>query len=259
MATLGSSAAPAEEPSGKETKEMTFLDHLEELRWSIVKAIIALLVATAACGYYAEFIVQDILLKPLTDVGLKSQVLSPYGIILLYMETVLICGLIISMPSTLFFVWKFVAPGLLRKERLYISKIVFYTSLCFFSGVAFAYFILLPTALTFFSAFGTDVIDLNIALDRYVSFVLMMLLGAGLVFELPMVAYFLSKMGLLTPAFMRHYRKHAIVGILILAAIITPTPDIVTQILLAAPLMFLYEMSIFISYVSQPKPLEDSA
>lgn len=237
---------------------MTFLDHLEELRWSIIKALIGLVVATAFCGYYAEFIVKDLLLKPLTEVGLKSQVLSPYGIILLYMQTVIIGGMIISMPSTLFFLWKFVAPGLLRKERRYVSRIVFFTSLCFFAGVGFAYFILLPTALAFFSAFGTDTIDLNVAIDQYVTFVLMMLLGAGLVFELPMAAYFLSKMGMLTPAFMRRYRKHAIVAILIIAAIITPTPDIVTQVLLAAPLMLLYELSIFISYVSQPKPLAES-
>ncbi len=255
MAATGTHVEDSPEPG---TREMSFLDHLEELRWSIVKAVVALLLATAVCAYFAEYIVQVLLIGPLTAVGLKSQVLSPYGIILLYMQTVLICGFILSMPSTLYFVWKFVAPGLLKKERMYISRIVFYTSLCFFGGVAFAYFILLPTALKFFAAFGTDAIDLNIAIDRYVSFVLVMLLGAGLVFELPMAAYFLSKMGLLTPAFMRHYRKHAIVGILIVAAIITPTPDIITQVLLAAPLMLLYELSIFISYISQPKPLEET-
>ena len=259
MADIGSSEEIASESSGKDAKEMTFLDHLEELRWSILKAVVAILIATAVCGYYAEYIVQEILLQPLTAVGLKSQVLSPYGIILLYMQTVLICGFIVSMPATLYFLWKFVAPGLLRKERMYISKIVFYTSLCFFAGVGFAYFILLPTALHFFASFGTTNIELNIAIDRYVSFVLVMLLGSGLVFELPMVAYFLSKMGLLTPAFMRHYRKHAIIGILIIAAIITPTPDVVTQILLAAPLMVLYELSIFISYLSQPESFEERA
>ena len=104
----------------------------------------------------------------------------------------------------------------------------------------------------FFATFGTDQIDLNIALDRYVSFVLAMLLGAGLVFELPMISYFLSKMGFLTPAFMRHYRRHAIVAILIISAVVTPTPDVVTQVLLAAPMMLLYEIGIFVSHVSQP-------
>lgn len=254
MADIGTPDHASEE--GGEKTEMSFLGHLEELRWSIVKIVLGLLVATGACAFYADVIVKDILLGPLTLSGLKSQVLSPYGIILLYMQTVLICGFIISMPNTLLWIWKFVAPGLLRKERHYISRIVFFTSLCFFAGVAFAYYILLPTALKFFSVFGTDVIELNIAVDRYVSFVLAMLLGAGLVFELPMASYFLSKMGILTPAFMRHYRKHVIVGILIVSAVITPTPDVITQLLLAAPMLVLYEASIFISYISQPRPFE---
>jgi sec-independent protein translocase protein TatC len=257
MAAIGSPDPSLDAESG--IKEMSFLDHLEELRWSILKAVIGLLLATMGCAVFADYIVQDILLKPLTTTGLKSQVLSPYGIVLLYMETVLICGLIISMPNSLFWLWKFVAPGLLRKERLYISRIVFFTSVCFFAGVVFAYYVLLPAALNFFSSFGTDTIDLNIAVDRYISFVLALLLGAGLVFELPMASYFLSKMGFLTPAFMRHYRKHAIVAILIISALVTPSPDIVTQVLLAAPMFLLYEASILISRLSQPKPFEASA
>lgn len=244
------------EPRG-ESREMSFLDHLEELRWHIVKALIGLLLATVVCGIYADAIVQDIMMKPLRAAGLKAQVLSPYGIVLLYMQTVLICGLIISMPNTLFWLWKFVAPGLLPKERRYISRIVFFTSLCFFGGVAFAYFILLPTALTFFSTFGTKNIDLNIAIDHYISFVLTLLLGAGLVFELPMISYFLSKLGFLTPAFMRHYRRHSIVAILIISALVTPTPDPLTQLMLAAPMLLLYEISIFVSKVATKKAKEE--
>ncbi|MEK7748471.1 MAG: twin-arginine translocase subunit TatC [Bacteroidota bacterium] len=107
--------------------------------------------------------------------------------------------------------------------------------------------------MNFFAHFGTANIDLNIASDRYVSFVLALILGAGLIFELPMVTYFLSKMGLLTPAFMRHYRRHAFVAILIISAIVTPTPDIVTQVLLAVPMILLYEASILVSKLSQRK------
>lgn len=239
-------------------KEMSFIEHLEELRWTLIKAVGGVLVAAVVCGIYADFIVQDILLYPMRSVGLKAQVLSPYGIVLLYMETVLICGLILSMPNTIFWLWRFVSPGLLPNERRYISGIAAFTSLCFFAGVAFGYFIVLPTSLKFFAQFGTSNIDLNIAIDRYVSFVLALLLGAGLIFELPMVSYFLSKMGLLTPAFMRHYRRHAIVAILIISAVVTPTPDIVTQVLLALPMLLLYEVSIFISKVSQKKEPEIS-
>lgn len=241
-----------------EQKEMSFLEHLEELRWHIVKAIAGLVVAMIVCGFYSKFIVQEILLAPLLSVGLKPQVLSPYGIVLLYMQAMLICGFILSMPNTLFWLWKFVSPGLLPKERKYISWIVGFTSFCFFAGVAFGYFVLIPTALKFFATFETENIQLNISIDRYVSFVLALILGSGLVFELPMVSYFLSKMGILTPPFMRHYRRHAYVAILIIAAVVTPTPDIVTQLLLGVPMILLYEFSIFISKFVQKKKEEAS-
>ncbi|MGD0590354.1 MAG: twin-arginine translocase subunit TatC [Bacteroidota bacterium] len=234
-------------------KEMSFLEHLDELRSKIIKALIGILVGTILCVFFADFIVQNVLLHPLRSVGVKVQVLSPYGIVMLYMEAVLICGIILSMPYTIYCLWTFVAPGLLPKERRYISRIVFFTSFCFFTGVVFGYYILLPGALAFFASFGTQNIDMNIALDQYVSFMLTLLLGAGLVFELPMISYFLSKMGILSPGFMRKYRRHAIVVIFIIAAVVTPTPDMVTQTLLALPMYLLYEVSIFISKYSQKK------
>jgi sec-independent protein translocase protein TatC len=232
-------------------REMSFLEHLDELRSKIIKTLLGILVGTTICVFFADFIVQNALLQPLRSVGLKAQVLSPYGIVMLYMESVLICGIILSMPYTIHCLWTFVAPGLLPKERRYISRIVFFTSFCFFAGVAFGYFILLPAALNFFATFGTQNIDLNVALDQYVSFMLALLLGAGLVFELPMISYFLSKMGFLTPSFMRKYRRHAIVVIFIISAVVTPTPDMVTQTLLALPMFLLYEVSIFVSKYSQ--------
>jgi sec-independent protein translocase protein TatC len=239
-------------------REMSFLDHLEELRKQIIKMIIGILVGTAVCIYFADFIVQTILLSPLRSVGLKAQVLSPYGIVMLYMEAILVCGVILSMPYSIYCLWKFVAPGLLPKERQYISRIVFFTSFCFFTGIVFGYYVLLPAALTFFSTFGTQNIELHVAIDQYVSFILALLLGAGLVFELPMISYFLSKMGLLTPAFMRKYRRHAIVVILIISAVVTPTPDMVTQTLLALPMFFLYEVSIFVSQYARKKPVSST-
>lgn len=238
---------------GSDVKEMSFLDHLEELRWNIIKALAGLLIAVVLCAVYSDYIVQNILMRPLHTAGLKAQVLAPYGIVLLYMQTILICGLILSMPNTLLWLWKFVSPGLLKKERRYVSKIVFFTSLCFFAGVAFSYFILLPISLKFFAGFGTQTIDLNIAIDQYISFVLTLLLGAGLVFELPMISYFLTRLGFLTPAFMRHYRRHSIVVILIIAAVVTPTPDPMTQLMLALPMMALFEISILVSKIAMRK------
>lgn len=233
-----------------EQPEMSFLGHLEELRWNIVKTVIGLIVASVGCAVFADYLVQEILMAPLRTAGVKAQVLKPYGIVLLYMQTVIVGGFILSMPNTLYWMWRFAAPGLLPRERRYISRIVALTSLCFFSGIAFAYFILLPTALNFFATFGTQHIDLNVAINHYIGFVLTLLVGAGLVFELPMISYFLAKMGILTPSFMRRYRRHSIVVILFLSALITPSPDIITQIMLAIPMFFLYEISIYVTKVA---------
>jgi sec-independent protein translocase protein TatC len=236
----------AGEIAADDQKEMSFLDHLEELRWHVIKAAGGVVVAMIACSFFVDYIVQTIVLGPLVAVGLKAQVLAPYGIVMLYIQGVLVCGLILSMPNTLFWLWKFVAPGLMPNERKYISSIVAFTSLFFFGGCAFGYFILVPAALTFFAGFGTENIALNVAVDRYITFLLALVLGSGLIFELPMVTYFLAKMGVLSPEFMRKYRRHSYVGILLIAAFVTPTPDVVTQLLMASPMFVLYELSIFI-------------
>ncbi len=238
---------------------MSFFDHLEELRWRIIKGLSALVLASMVCAFFSDFLVQDVLLGPLHAAHLKVQVLSPYGIVVLYMEVIIYAGLIVSMPVLLYQLWKFVAPGLMPNERQYIWRIVFFTSFCFLAGVVFGYFVLLPTALTFFAAFGTQNIDLNIAADRYITFIMNVILASGIVFELPMISYFLTKLGFLTPAFMRHYRRHAIVVILILAAIVNPTPELFTQILLAVPMLVLYEISIFVSKFAQKKEPEPAA
>ncbi len=249
---------PNDQPQSQE-REMGFLDHLEELRWRILTAVIAVLVGSIVAAFFADVLVKQVLLAPLLAVGLKPQVLTPYGIMLTYMQVVIVVGIIAAMPIILYQLWKFVSPGLLPNERQYAFGIVFFTSLCFLSGIAFAYFVLVPTALRFFSTFGTDVFTLNIAINEYISFMLSLILGAGLVFELPMITYFLTKIGILNPAFMRKYRRHAIVAILIISAIVTPTPDILTQSLLAAPMILLYEVSIFISKFAQKKSAQESA
>ena len=137
------------------------------------------------------------------------------------------------------------------RERKYISSIVFFTSFCFIVGIVFAYFVLLPTALNFFASFGSDIILNQIDANEYMQFIISVCVLAGAVFELPMVSFFLSKVGILKPEFMRKYRKHAVVAILIVAAVMTPSPDVVSQIMLAIPLFILYEISIYICKVSQ--------
>ena len=245
--------------TGKDTaaeeNEMSFLDHLEELRWRIIKAIIGIVVGAVICGIFIDWIMNYFLLAPAmsTSPPLVLINLKPYGQLVLYMEVVLVGGIIISVPNIFYQFWKFIEPGLLVSERRYISWIVFFSTFCFLGGVAFAYFVMLPTALKFFAAFGTQAISNNIAVNEYFSFVISVMITAGVVFELPMVSFFLSKVGILTPAFMRKYRKHAVVIILLLAGILTPGPDITSQLLLGVPLFILYEISILISKFAQKK------
>lgn len=239
--------------------EMGFLDHLEELRWRIIKSIIGIVVGAIICGIFIDWIMNYFLLAPAakTIPPLVLINLKPYGQLVLYMEVILIGGIIVSIPNLFYQFWKFIEPGLLPSERKYIWWVVFFSSFCFLGGSAFAYFVMLPTALMFFAAFGTPSITNNIAINEYFSFVISVVLSAGIVFELPVISYFLSKVGILTPRFMRKYRKHAVVIILIIAGILTPGPDVTSQLLLGIPLFLLYEISILISKFAQKKPNKD--
>lgn len=236
-------------------KEMTFLDHLEELRWRIVKAVFGLLAGVIVCGIFSDWIVNEVIIRPsrMTTPPLNLINTIPYGQITFYMMVVIVASIILTSPWLLYQIWKFIQPGLLPKERKYISGIVTYTTLCFLLGVAFAYFVMLPYMLGFFASFGTPGIQNMISIDEYMSFVLQLILLSGLIFELPMVSYFLARFGILTPAFMRHYRRHAIVVILIIAAIVTPTTDPFTMGVFALPMLVLYEVSIGIAKIAKRK------
>jgi sec-independent protein translocase protein TatC len=249
----GENEKPKKTP--KVETEMSFLDHLEELRWRIIKALLGIVVGSVICGIFIDWVMNNFLLAPAlaTNPPLVLINLKPYGQLVLYMEVVLVGGIVLSIPNVFYQFWKFVEPGLMPSERRYISWIVFYSSFCFLGGIVFAYFVMLPTALKFFAAFGTTAISNNIAINEYFSFVISVMLTAGIVFELPMVSFFLSKLGILTPAFMRKYRRHAIVLIFLIAAILTPGPDVTSQLLLGVPLLVLYEISILISKLAQKK------
>lgn len=240
-------------PDGE--REMSFLDHLEELRWRLIKALIGLLLAVLACGVFSDWIVNEVVLHPGRVISPPLKLINtvPYGQITFYMMVVVVAGLIVSSPWILYQLWKFAQPGLLPGERKYISGIVTYTTLCFLAGVAFAYFVILPYMLQFFVTFGTPGIQNMISVSEYMSFVLQLILLSGLIFELPMVSYFLARLGILTPAFMRHYRRHAIVAILIVAALVTPTTDPFTMAVFSIPMLCLYEISIWIAGIARRK------
>jgi sec-independent protein translocase protein TatC len=233
--------------------EMSFLDHLEELRWRLIYSIIGVVAGTIISWIFVDFLVVDVLLKPAKENGLLLQNLKPFGQLFLYFQVALVGGLIISLPNLFYQLWKFISPALRKSERKYILLIVFYSTISFFIGIAFAYFVMIPLAFNFVRQFGTELIKNEFAIDEYVSIVVSVVLAAGVVFEMPLISFFLTKMGILTPAFMRKYRKHAIIIIMVLAAFLTPGTDPVSQIVLAVPLVLLYEISIFISKLAIKK------
>jgi len=234
-------------------KEMTFLEHLEELRWRIIYSIIGIVVGTILAWIFIDFLVEVVLLKPAKDSGAVLQNLKPFGQLFLYMQIAIMVGIIVSIPNLFFQFWKFISPALRKKEKKYIFWIVVFSSVCFLGGIAFAYFAMLPLTLKFAAEFGSESIKNEFAIDEYMSIIISVMLAAGFVFELPMISFFLSKLGILKPSFMKKYRRHSIVIIMILAAFLSPGADPVSQLVLAVPLVVLYEISIFISKISQKK------
>lgn len=239
-----------EEHSGD---EMSFLEHLEELRWRLVYISAGMLIGAIIAWIFMDFIVEELLLSPATKANITLQNLKPFGQLFLYVQLALIIGFIISIPNFFYHLWKFIAPALKDSEKKYIKWIVFISSFCFFIGVVFAYKIMLPLTLEFAGQFGTEQIENNFAIDEYFSIIVSVMLAAGIVFELPILSYFLSKLGILSPKFMRKYQRHAIVIIMILSALLTPGTDPVAQLLLAIPLVILYEISILVSKIARKK------
>ncbi len=233
--------------------EMSFLDHLEELRWRLIYALIGVVLGTIIAWLFIDQLVDVVLLKPARDSGADLQNLKPFGQLFLYVQIAIIAGVIISIPNIFYQLWSFVSPALRSHEKKYILAIVIFSSVCFLLGITFAYFIMLPMALKFAEQFGTEAIKNEFAIDEYMNIIISVMLAAGIVFELPMVSFFLSRLGILTPEFMKKFRRHSIVIILFLAAILTPGADPVSQLILAVPLVLLYEISIFISKLSQTK------
>ena len=232
--------------------EMTFFDHLEELRSRIIKALVGVVIGAIIVGIFSDFLITDVLLKlarntnpPLNIINLK-----PYGQLSLYFEVIIIGGLIFGFPVIIYQFWKFLEPALRLNERKYVSGSIIATIFCFIAGVVFIYFVLLPVALNFFAGFGSTAINNQIAVDEYLSFILTMMLTGGVVFELPVISFFLGKTGILKPSFMKKYRRHAIVVILIIAGVVTPGPDVASQLLLGVPLILLYEISIYVNIIA---------
>jgi sec-independent protein translocase protein TatC len=255
-----------EKKPAKRANEMSFLEHLEALRWHILRSLAAIVVVAVGVFIAKDIIFDKIILGPTFDsfptyrliCGLSEALCfypSDLEIItrdigeqfISHIKVSLWLGLIVSFPYVFFEFWQFVKPGLYDKEKKAARGIVFICSVLFLSGVLFGYFVISPFAVTFLSGYSVSNSILNTTtLSSLVNSMTMFTLPTGMIFELPIVVYFLAKVGLVTPEFMRTYRKHAFVVILLLSAIITP-PDVITQFLIGFPLYLLYEASIIIA------------
>jgi len=256
---MGSELPGAKSPKNDPTASMSFLDHLEELRWRIIKGLIGIAAGVVISIIFADFLVNEIILGPARsdflmyrimpidaiDLSLISRKLP--GQFFTYWGTLIIIGSIIGSPIFIFQMWAFVEPALKSGEKIKTYLNALFITFFFLLGVAFGYFILVPFAVQFFTQFViADVISNEFDINEYFTSVAMWTLSCGILFQIPVVSYYLTKIGLLTPEFMKTYRRHAIVTALILAAILTP-PDPVSQIMICLPLVILYQFSIYLS------------
>jgi sec-independent protein translocase protein TatC len=254
--------------------EMSFLDHLEDLRWHLIRATVAVLIAALAAFIAKDFVFNVVLFGPkstdfptyrvlcniATAIGLdETFCLSEFpfriqsrlvaGQFSAHIWTSITAGFIVSFPYVIYQFWSFLSPGLYAHERKNARVFIFATSFLFFLGVLFGYYIITPLSINFLGSYQvSELVSNEFDLDSYIGLVRACVLACGLIFELPIIVYFLSKLGLVDPPFLRKNRKYAIVLILILSAVITP-PDVASQIIVAIPVLILYEISIFISKI----------
>ena len=222
-------------------KELSFFDHLDELRTRIIKS--ALVVFICACVFY--FTIDKILVAIIKPVG-KLIFTSPPEAFLARMTITLFGGFFAASPFILYQVWSFVSAGLTEREKQYVKLFGPFSFVCFVAGGLFAYFVMIPLAVKFLLSFSTELMLPMITVEKYITFVSVLTLAGGIVFELPLILMFLTKIGIVTPDLLREKRRHAIVGILFVSAVLTP-PDVFTQMLLSVPLIILYEVSILVS------------
>ncbi len=267
-----------------EEKEMAFLDHLEELRWHVVRSVSVIFIAMIACFAFIKEIFEYVIFAPakinfptfkymcelgklfgfndlcVTDLPFKLQSRNMTGQFMMSLTASFVIGLIVAFPYVAWELWRFVKPGLQSKEIKYSKGAVFAVSFLFSIGILFGYYILAPTTIWFLATYSiSDMIVNEFDITSYVSTISSLILGCGILFQFPMVIYFLSKVGIVTPELMRKYRKHSIVVILILGAVITPSGDPFSLTVISLPLYVLFEISIYISSIVVKRKLKQEA
>lgn len=254
------------------TGEMSFLDHLEELRWLLIRSTLAILICGVIAFIFSKFIFDNIIFAPASgdfltyqffcDLANKYDLDKSFCITELPFEiqsrrmdgqfstdiwTSITAGFILAFPVILWEFWKFIRPALYDRERKYAMAFIFSASILFFLGIFFGYFLIVPLSINFLGNYRiSEIVKNDIDLDSYLSLIKTTVISCGLIFELPILIYFLAKVGLVTAEFLRKYRKYAYVIMLIVAAVVTP-PDVVSQVIVTVPLAILYELSIFIA------------
>ncbi|MEW6457129.1 MAG: twin-arginine translocase subunit TatC [Acidobacteriota bacterium] len=242
----------------KSPNEMSFLEHLGELRKRIIYSVSFLVIMFfASWGFSKE--IYKFLAKPLTrflPTGEKLAFTSIVDPFMMYLKVSFLAAIFFSSPFIFLQLWLFVAPGLYEKEKRYVLPFVFFTSFFFLSGGAFGYFIVFPWACNFFLKLGADFRPV-ITIDQYFSLVIKVLLGIGLVFELPILIFFLSRLGIVNHKFLINKIGYAVLIIFIISALITPTADMITQTILAGPMIALYLVGVLIAYIFEKKEKEN--
>jgi len=254
-------------------KEMSFLDHLEELRWHIIRSTIAIIAAATIAFFGKSFLFDELIFGPtktdfftydflcrassiigydsfcntVFDFEVQSRTMA--GQFSAHIWTSITFGFVIAFPYVLYEFWKFVSPGLYTKERKNSKGFIFFSSILFFMGVLFGYYVICPLSINFLGTYSVaDQVHNDFDLNSYIGLVRASVLASGFIFELPIIIYYLTKIGLVTPQFLKNNRKYALVIVLIVAAIITP-PDVASQIIVAIPVIILYQVSILISKI----------
>ncbi|WP_367864647.1 twin-arginine translocase subunit TatC [Pedobacter sp. WC2423] len=254
--------------------EMSFFDHIDVLRKHLLRALLAIVIFTGLAFWFYDFLFNTIIMGPKSPdfwtyrmmcklvqifpslgsdfciTSIKGKIINTEmaGQFTLQINSCIMTGIIFGIPYILFELWLFIKPALHEKERKAASGFVFFASVLFLIGVLFGYFIICPLSINFLTNFSVSpMIENTFTIDSYLSSVSTLTIGTGIIFELPVVIYILSIFGIMTPAFMRASRRYAVVIILIIAAVVTPTPDMMTMLVVAFPLFILYELSIFIS------------
>jgi sec-independent protein translocase protein TatC len=262
--------------------EMSFLEHLEELRWILVRSSFAVLIMAIVAYCFADYIFEDLIFGPtnpnfvtyrffcdashylgfadsicITELNFIIQNTEMEGQVNIFVWICITAGFILAFPYILWEFWKFISPALYEKEKKGAKAFIFIASILFFLGVLFGYYVIVPMSINFLASFSvSSVVKNQFNIASYVSMVKTSVIASGLFFELPVIIYFLTKLGLVGPNFLRKYRKYAIVIILIVAAIVTP-PDVVSQVTVSVPMLLIYEASIWISVIVEKNKLKN--